>query len=319
MEAGYYETAIAMDPDQQKAVREVTSACLSANAELLRKGNRSFLGAATWVCMGYPDMPFGWKHRDDLVDSWQKDGHGGFPNHLPPVGYYEAKKGDARSYENWVGVIDPPSLPQDRVYPKEQALLDICAMQHKERRQTWVYVTMTGKQDIQPRLKILLETKLGLRVGILRADTVAPIDRERWIEENGMDYDVIISNAELVKTGLDLFSPKQGGHNFSTLVFYETGYNQFTLLQASRRAWRIGQNLSCRVYYLWYKGTAQETTMRTMSRKLSASQSLEGNFDADGLASMAIDDNLQLEVMKALADGVDSDSVQRSWQRCKSN
>jgi hypothetical protein len=57
------------------------------------------------------------------------------------------------------------------------------------------------------------------------------------------------SALELVKTGLDLFSKKQGGHNYPTIVFYETGHNLFTMRQAARRAWRIGQPCDCRVYY----------------------------------------------------------------------
>jgi hypothetical protein len=315
MRDGWFETAIQMDAEQRDAVRAVTAACREANAELLQHRNRSFLGTATWVCLGYPDMPFGWKYRDDLVESWQADGNEGMPNHLMTVGYYD---GPERSHENWVGVIDPPELPYGKIYPKEQALLDICEQQHRDHRQTWVYVTMTGKQDIQPRLKALLEAK-GLRVGILRADTVAPIDRERWIEEHGLSYDVMISNAELVKTGLDLFSPRKEGHNYSTLVFYETGYNPFTLRQAARRAWRVGQKLDCRVYYLYYAGTAQETVMRLMSRKISASLSLEGNFDGEGLAALASSDNMQLEIMRALADGVEGESIQRSWIRHKAS
>ena len=35
--------------------------------------------------------------------------------------------------------------------------------------------------------------------------------------------------------------------------FYETGYDLFTLRQASRSAWRIGQKRPCRVYYLYYQ------------------------------------------------------------------
>ena len=57
--------------------------------------------------------------------------------------------------------------------------------------------------------------------------------------------------------------------------------------QASRRAWRVGQTLDCRVFYLYYKHSAQEVVMRLMSRKMLASMSLEGNFDSEGLAALA--------------------------------
>jgi hypothetical protein len=63
--------------------------------------------------------------------------------------------------------------------------------------------------------------------------------------------DAIISHPQPVRTGLTLFDAL-GAHNFPSLVFYETGYDLFTLRQASRRSWRIGQKHSCRVYYLYY-------------------------------------------------------------------
>ena len=94
-----------------------------------------------------------------------------------------------------------------------------------------MYVQMTGKRNVQPRLKKLLEAR-GLKVGVLRADDVEPIEREEWIAKHGREFDVMISHPQLVSTGLDLFSKRQGGHNYSTLVFYETGYNLFTMRQA---------------------------------------------------------------------------------------
>src|SRR5579864_2857292 len=93
----------------------------------------------------------------------------------------------------------------------------------------------------------------------------------------------------LVETGLDLFD-KGGGHNFSTLVFYETGYNLFTLRQAARRSWRIGQTKACKVHYLYYVSSLQERAMTLMGRKLEAAEALEGKFSAEGLAAMAGDD-----------------------------
>src|SRR4029077_14172470 len=109
-----------------------------------------------------------------------------------------------------------------------------------------------------------------------------------------------------------------GGHNYSTLVFYETGYNLFTMRQAARRAWRIGQPRDCRVYYLYYKGTMQHRAMQLMSRKMAASQALEGEFSEDGLAAMAGEDNLQMALAKSLADRIDASDMQRSWTRVTS-
>jgi hypothetical protein len=231
------------------------------------------------------------------------------------VGYWD-KPGD-KKIDNWRGVVTPKDLPEDVIYPKEQALIDICKKQKADGTQTWVYVQMTGKRNVQPRLKKMLEAE-GLKVGVLRSTDVEPIEREQWIAKNGRDFDVMISHPQLVSTGLDLFSKASGGHNYSTLVFYETGYNLFTMRQAARRAWRIGQPRDCRVYYLYYKETMQHNAMNLMSRKMAAAQALEGEFSEDGLAAMAGEDNLQMALAKSLADRIDDSDMQRSWGKVKS-
>lgn len=222
-----------------------------------------------------------------------------------------------RLADNWHGVVTPADQPEDTIYPKERTLIDICKQQKKEGIQTWVYVNMTGKRNIQPRLKKLLEAE-GLSVEILTSTKVKPIEREEWILENGRKFDVILSHPQLVSTGLDLFSKADGGHNYSTIVFYETGYNLFTMRQAARRAWRIGQYNNCRVYYLYYKGTMQHKAMQLMSKKMAAAQALEGEFTADGLAAMAGEDNAQMSLAKNLAGAIDTTDIQRSWTKVNS-
>lgn len=231
------------------------------------------------------------------------------------VGYWD--KPGIRTVENFVGVVTPKDCPKDRIYPKEQKLIDICLMQKAEGTQTWVYVNMTSKRDIRDRLKGLLEAT-GLKVGILNAEDVPPIEREEWIKANGRNYDVMISHPQLVSTGLDLFDKAPGGHNYSTIVFYETGYNLFTMRQAARRAWRIGQPRDCRLYYLYYTETMQHRAMQLMSRKMSAAQALEGEFSEDGLAAMSGEDNLQMALAKSISERIDDKDLQRSWGKVNS-
>lgn len=231
------------------------------------------------------------------------------------VGYWDKPRD--RTIANWVGVVTPADCDESQVFPKEQRLVDICLKQKADGRQTWVYVQMSGKRNIQPRLQKMLEA-VGLKVGVLRSTDVEPIEREDWIKAHGRDYDVMISHPQLVSTGLDLFVKTQGGHNYSTLVFYETGYNLFTMRQAARRAWRIGQPLDCRVYYLYYRETMQHKAMQLMSKKMSAAQALEGEFSEEGLAAMAGDDNLQMAMAKNLAERIDESDIQRGWAKVKS-
>ena len=314
---GWFETACAMEPAQRAEYDRVAGVLEYANRELLQKGSMKLLGAYLWTTMDYPDRPWGWDHdaevkaaRARAVEVGKTDAEYEVPALGHTVGYWD-EPGN-RFIENFRGVVTPKSLPDDVVYPKEQALIDICKTQKQDGTQTWVYVQMTGKRDVQPRLKRLLERE-GLTVGVLRAADVEPIDREAWIAAHGRRYDVMISHPQLVSTGLDLFSKAPGGHNYSTLVFYETGYNLFTMRQAARRAWRIGQPRDCRVYYLYYKDTMQHKAMSLMSRKMAAAQALEGEFSEDGLAAMAGEDNLQMALAKNLAERIDQADMQRSW------
>jgi len=315
---GWFDTAVDMNPDQKQEYDRVAATLELANRELLQRGSMKLLGAYLWTTMDYPDRPFGWEHDPEYIKSFEKEcaeQGGETPAKLGHTVGYWAEPG-IRTIDNFVGVVTPQSLPQDVIYPKEQRLIDICKKQKADGTQTWVYVQMTGKRNIQDRLKSLLE-KEGLKVGILRATDVSPIEREEWIAKCGRDFDVMISHPQLVSTGLDLFSKAQGGHNYATIVFYETGYNLFTMRQAARRAWRIGQPRDCRVYYMYYKDTMQHKAMSLMSKKMAAAQALEGEFSEEGLAAMAGEDNLQMALAKNLSERINGADMQRSWSKIK--
>src|SRR5204862_341729 len=101
--------------------------------------------------------------------------------------------------------------------------------------------------------------------------------------------------------GLDLFD-KGGAHNFPTICFFETGYDVFTLRQAARRAWRIGQKQLCKVVYLHYEDTMQAAAIRLMQKKMRASAALEGNFSGSGFAADGDDvDSVVMALARTLA------------------
>lgn len=231
------------------------------------------------------------------------------------IGFWE--KPGVRTEDNWVGVVTPKSLDESVVYPKEERLIEICKMQKEHGFQTWIGLQMTGKRNIMPRLRKILEAQ-GLKVGILRATDVEPREREEWIMRHGREFDVMISHPKLISTGLDLFSKAQGGHNYNAIVLYQTGYNPFDMRQFSRRAWRIGQPRDCRVYYLYYRATMQHRCMDLMAKKFAASQALEGEFSADGLAAMAGDENIAMGLAKSLSEQVADADLQRNWGRVQS-
>jgi hypothetical protein len=204
------------------------------------------------------------------------------------------------------------NLLVDGVMPKEAELLDIVRREKREGRRVLVYCTFTDTRDITPRLKELLEQS-GYKTEILKSYTVSPEKREQWIEttvQKGVD--VLICNPEVVKTGLDLYQ-------FPTIVFYETGYSIYTLRQASRRSWRIGQTKPVRVIYLCYRNTMQEKALRLIASKLETALVVEGELSDKGLQSLSqAEGSMVLELARALVEGLEEkESLSDVWARTR--
>ena len=85
-------------------------------------------------------------------------------------------------------------------------------------------------------------------------------------------------------------------------MFYQTGYNVSTLKQASRRAWRIGQQHKCKVKFFTFKETPQAVALALMSRKIKAANSLEGRLvtTENELANFAGEISIQDQIAKAI-------------------
>ncbi len=169
----------------------------------------------------------------------------------------------------------PAQFNEFEVTPKERELIEICREEKAQGRKVLAYTVYTGTRDTTSRLKGLLEQE-GFRVAVLRASVDAS-RREDWIAEQlDRGIDVLITNPELVKTGLDLLE-------FPTIVFMQSGYNVYSLQQAARRSWRIGQKQSVRVIYLGYAATSQMTCLELMAKKIMVSQSTSGDVPESGL------------------------------------
>ena len=120
-------------------------------------------------------------------------------------------------------------------------------------------------------------TGRGLRVAVLRA-SVDTDKREDWVAEQvDKGIDILICNPELVKTGLDLLE-------FPSIAFMQTSYNVYTLMQAARRSWRIGQRNAVEVVFLGYRQSSQSQCLALMAEKIVVSQSTSGDIPESGLA-----------------------------------
>ena len=300
----YVETLIGVDmpPVILEEYSRIEKIMYAVVRQMLVKGGRKFLGKMLHTLMQYPDHPYGWLPP--------------FPDQLA-VGFWEISK--LYTPENYRGVVSPINFDLDAeniILPKEQKLIEICKATADRGDQAWVYCMYTGKMDVRPRLRRLL-MQAGLTVGILEARDVDTREREAWIAAHGPLYNVMLSHPEPVSTGLDLFA-KDGKHNFSTLVFYQTGYRLDVLRQAARRSWRIGQLKPCEVYFLFTTGTMQHRAMELMGRKLSAAEQLEGEFSVDGLAAMSNDSSLQMALIKSIAEKIDDTLIHRNWSKVQS-
>ena len=190
-----------------------------------------------------------------------------------------------------------PPLSEEKLYPKERALIDLVAAERMQGRRVLVYVTHTGTRDITGRMDDIL-TRHGFRVAVMKADAVAPDRREAWVGDRvAEDIDVLICHPRLVQTGLDLI-------DFPVVVWFETDYSVYTMRQASRRSWRIGQTQPVRVVLMSYRSTLQADALKLVAKKLQSSLAVEGELPEDGLAAFADDgEDLLMALARRIVSG----------------
>jgi len=235
---------VQMDAAQAAAYRDLAGRLTAELKQALARRDTTLLGVVLNVLLAWPDCCF----RSETV--------------LHP-----------RS-RNTLAFV-PAQFNEFEVMPKERELIEICKEEKAQGRRVLAYTVYTGTRDTTSRLKGLLEQE-GFKVAVLRASVDAS-RREDWIAEQlDRGIDVLITNPELVKTGLDLLE-------FPTIVFMQSGYNVYSLQQAARRSWRIGQKQSVRVIYLGYAGSSQMTCLELMAKKIMVSQSTSGDVPESGL------------------------------------
>ena len=163
-------------------------------------------------------------------------------------------------------------------------------------RRVLLLCQQTGTLDIQPEWKGMLEAA-GLKAAILRA---APNKREEWVEKQvKAGVDVIITHPRKVETGIDLL-------DFPTIVWMAIDYSVYTVLQASRRSWRIGQTEPVKVYFFAYEETIQEDALHLVAAKVAAA--LRVNGDTVGDDSLAeLDDLTSGDLVATLAKIITGD------------
>jgi 16S rRNA G966 N2-methylase RsmD len=159
----------------------------------------------------------------------------------------------------------------DTDYPKETAIVTLIQTEKARGRRALLYVQQTQKRDITPYWVALLAAH-GIRAAVLR---VEPDKREAWIAKQVAEgVDVILTHPKAIETGLDLIA-------FPTLIFMGTEYSIYTVMQASRRSWRIGQEESVKVYFYAYANTLQQDALHLIAAKIAAAVRVNGEVIGD--------------------------------------
>lgn len=179
---------------------------------------------------------------------------------------------------------------------KEEALLELVQEKLANGEKVLIYYSFVNKTDIGKSLVDLLEEN-NITAFEMKS-SVAPDKREEWVEnhlQKGME--VMICNPSLVETGLDLL-------DFTSIVFYQVGYNLFTMRQASRRSWRLSQTKDVKVYFMYYRTSIQEQALSLMASKLQAAMAIEGKFSEEGLRAMSNNEDLLTQIANNVVEGI---------------
>ncbi|OEO27884.1 DEAD/DEAH box helicase [Pseudomonas sp. J237] len=253
---------IPMSPEQASAYQRLATTLTAELRQALARRDTTLLGVVLNVLLAWPDCCF----RTEVVKH---------PRSRDTLAFVPAIFGD------------------EELMPKEQALVNLCLAEKAKNRKVLAYTVYSGTRDTTSRLKRVLE-QAGLKVAVLRA-SVDTARREDWIlDQVDRGIDVLITNPELVKTGLDLL-------DFPTIAFLQTGYNVYTLQQAARRSWRIGQKHPVRVIFFGYAGSSQITCLQLMAKKIAVAQSTSGDVPESGLDSLNQDgDSVEMALARQL-------------------
>ena len=252
-----------MEPAQKKAYQKLASDLLMALREQLARGNKSLLGAYLQTLLSYPDQPF----REEVV--------------------VNKETGEV--------VARAPALAEDIIYPKERRLIELVKGELEQGRNVLLYITHTEERDLTGRIHALLRSE-QIQACVLKSHTVSPEQREGWIQDRLKEgLRVLITNPRMVQTGLDLI-------DFPTIIYYELEYSVYTLRQASRRSWRIGQHQPVKVYFMAYQETLQEKGLRLIAAKVRSALAVEGELLDTGISAFNEDQDFFLQLARSIVE-----------------
>ena len=196
-------------------------------------------------------------------------------------------------------------MSEEKLYPKEKALIDLVAAERLEGRRVLVYVTHTGTRDITGRMDDIL-TRHGFRVAVMKADAVAPNRREAWVADRGEGGH---RRPHLPpQAGADRTRPDR-------LPNYLSGTKRTIACTWSGRRrgarWRIGQTRPVKVVFMSYRNTLQADALKLVAKKMQSSLAVEGELPEDGLAAYGDDgDDMMMALARRIVSGEEEDEAE---------
>ena len=253
-----------LNDEQEHAYRGLETSLTAAVGAALASGSPRLLGAYLQALLSYPDAC---TKEEIVIDPADDEG---------------------------LIIGQAPALSAETRYPKEQALAALYRRERDRGRRVLVFATHTESRDITPRIAHILK-EAGATPTVLKSHTVTPDKRENWIAERVTEgTDALILHPRLVQTGLDLL-------DFPTIIWYEPDYSIYTIRQASRRSWRIGQTEPVEVHHIIYSRTMQAAALALVASKMSASKAIDGDIDASPLDAQAdTGDSMIMELARSL-------------------
>ncbi|SDO17684.1 Helicase conserved C-terminal domain-containing protein [Paenibacillus sp. yr247] len=201
-------------------------------------------------------------------------------------------------------VVSAPVLNEGgkQLHAKERWLVETVKKELAENRRCTIFNSYTGAYGMNERVRDIL-TNHGIRCKILDEPNT-DLRQERLAELEADEIPVIITNMKMVEVGLDMMY-------WPTIIFYQLNYEVSTVRQSSRRAWRIGQDRECRVYYALYNGTQQMKQFMSIMSGRGHALMVEGRLDGSELAQYSRDS--QSALASDLASCFASSDVAQSW------
>ncbi|MBI3175198.1 MAG: hypothetical protein HYZ25_15845 [Chloroflexi bacterium] len=197
-------------------------------------------------------------------------------------------------------LMNLPMVVMDETLPKESWLVDFCRSERQQGRKVLIYLRQTGTRDIQDRILHILRDG-GVRAEVLTSG-VNPRKREEWIAKRVFGLDALVVNPKLVETGLDLV-------DFSSVVFAEIEYSLYTLWQAVRRVWRLGQTKPVKAIFSVYNDAMEARALALMGQKMKAAQLLYGD-EVGGAIVPEGDDDILIKLAREALDSADLPDLQ---------